>query len=538
LSADVPGNASLGGRRRASAGAAALIGAGILLSRLLGLVRERVMSKYLGLAWQADVFAGAFRIPNFLQNIFGEGVLSASFIPVYSRLLADGDEEEANRLAGAIGALLLLAVALLVAIGIVAAPLLVGAVVGGFVGEKRALAIRLVRILFPGAGLLVLSAWCLGILNSHRRFFLSYTAPVLWNLAMIGTLLATGGRMPAERIVVALAWGSVGGSLLQFVVQLPAVLRLVRRLRLRIETRSTPVRGVLRSFGPVVVGRGVVQISAWIDATIASYLVTGAVAGLNKAQLLYLLPISLFGQAVSAAELPEMASVSGARAEVAARLQERLNAGMRRIAFFIVPSAAAFLALGDVLVGAVMQTGAFGPVQTRYVWGILAGSSVGLLASALGRLDASTYYALRDTRTPLYTAIMRILLTTGLGLLFAFPVPRLLGLDPKWGAAGLTASAGIAGWVEFLVLRGILNRRIGRTGLPVPFMLRLWAAALVAVGVAWAIKLSIGLAHPILAALLILGPFGLVYFALSTALGVPESREVTGRLLRRLGRTA
>ena len=125
------------------------------------------------------------RVPNFLQNLFGEGVLSASFIPVYSRLLAEGEKEEADRVAGAVGAILALASAVLVLIGVLATPWLMRAIAPGFHGAKRELTILLVRILFPGAGLLVCSAWCLGILNSHRKFFLSYTAPVVWNLAMI-----------------------------------------------------------------------------------------------------------------------------------------------------------------------------------------------------------------------------------------------------------------------------------------------------------------------------------------------------------------
>jgi len=521
---------------RRKGGAAIVIAAGIVLSRLLGFVRERVQSRYLGLGWQADAFTGAFSIPNFLQNLFGEGVLSASFIPVYAKLVAQGDDEEAGRVAGAVFALLALVVAVLVLLGVLAAPLMVDIITSGFEGEKRDLTVRLVRVLFPGTGLLVLGAWCLGILNSHRRFFLPYVAPVLWNVAMIATLVAFGSRVSMSRLVILLAWGSVLGSALQFGVQLPTALALVKRLRIRVDTTTPSVRQVARQFGPVFVGRGVVQISGYVDRGIASHLVTGALAALNKAQMLYFLPISLFGMAVSAAELPAMSSQLGTTAEIAATLQRRLNAGMRRIAFFVVPSAIVFIALGDVLIAALMQNGQFGPAQTRYVWGILAGSSVGLLASALGRLDASTFYALRDTRTPLKTAMLRIVLTTGLGLLFAFPMPRWLGIDPKWGAAGLTASAGIAGWVEFLILRGVLNRRIGHTGLPAAFAARLYLAAGLGAAAGWGVKLVLPQMHPALAAVAILGAFGLVYLAVVVALGVPEAAEVTGRLRRLAGR--
>jgi putative peptidoglycan lipid II flippase len=150
---------------------------------------------------------------------------------------------------------------------------------------------------------------------------------------------------------------------------------------------------------------------------------------------------------VSAAELPAMSGIASADPASIEAVRVRLDAGLRRIAFFVVPSAVAFLALGDVVVGALFQTGRFNHSDSIYVWRILAGSSVGLLASTLARLYSSTYYAFRDTRTPLRYAVIRVALTTILGYGFAIPLPRLLGIAPEWGAAGLTASAGIAGWV-------------------------------------------------------------------------------------------
>jgi putative peptidoglycan lipid II flippase len=507
-----------------------MVAAGIFLSRILGLIRNRVFAHYFGTSDAADAFNAAFRIPNFLQNLFGEGVLSASFIPVYAGLRARGDETEARRTAGAVAALLGLVTAALVLLGVLATPWLIAVIAPGFEGEKREATIRLVRILFPGAGLLVLSAWCLGVLNSHRRFFLSYAAPVLWNLAIIASLLAFGrGREQYELARIA-AWGSVAGSLLQLGVQLPTVLRLLEGTWPRLVRGSAQVREVLRNFGPVFVGRGVVQISAYVDTVLASLLPTGAVAGLSYAQVLYTLPVSLFGMSVSAAELPAMASAVGSEAERAAYLRSRLGAGLRQIAFFVVPSAMAFLALGDIVAGALYQSGAFTRPMTLYVWGILAGSAVGLLASTMGRLYASTYYALHDTRTPLRFAVVRVILTVGLGYLFALPLPRALGIDPRWGAAGLTASAGIAGWVEFALLRRALNARIGETGLPVLLTIRLWGAAAAGAAAAWALRPVVPAAHPIVAAIVLLTVYGGVYFFLTDRLGVPEAAAVVRRL--------
>src|SRR5687767_14639700 len=469
----------------------------------------------------------AFRIPNFLQNLFGEGALSASFIPVYASLVARGEREQAARVAGAVAALLALVTGSLVVMGVLATPVLVALIAPGFQGEKRALTISIVRILFPGAGLLVMSAWCLGVLNSHRRFLLSYIAPVIWNVSMIVTLLWWGDVTPLPRLAVFLAIGALAGSALQMLVQLPAVLKLVPGLRLRLDI-SDHVRAAVRNFIPVFVSRGVVQISAYIDEVLASLLPTGAVTGLANAQLLYTLPVSLFGLSVSAAALPAMSGAVGL--DAIHLLRDRVNSGLRQIAFFVIPSAVAFLALGDVVAAALFETGRFTYRDAVYVWGILAGSSIGLLATTMARLYSSTYYALRDTRTPLRYALVHVGIATVLGYVAAIVLPPMIGVDPVWGTAGLTIAASVGGWVELLLLRRSLNQRIGHTGLPLSLGVRLWIAAFAAAAVAWIVKVSLPDMHPILRAAAILVPFGVVYLGLTFVLGVTEARRVLNRV--------
>ena len=508
---------------------AALVAAGIFLSRIAGFIRVRIFSHYFGLQSDAaDAFNAAFRIPNFLQTLFGEGALSASFIPVYSSLVARGERREADRVAGAVATLLSLAVSIIVLVGVLATPFLIDLIAAGFVGQKRELTIQIVRILFPGAGLLVLSAWCLGVLNSHYKFLLSYTAPVLWNAAMIVTLVLYGGS-ELSRLAVVLAWGSVVGSALQFIVQLPKVLMLAPELKFSLDTVSEHVRIVVRNFVPAFFSRGVVQLSAFIDTYFASWLGTGAVTGLTNAQLLYTLPVSLFGMSVSAAELPQMAGAFGVNSEGAEVVRRRLDAGLRQIAFFVVPSAVAFLALGDVIAGGLFQTGSFTPADSVYVWGILAGSGLGLLAATLGRLYSSTYFALRDTRTPLRYALVRVSLSTAMGYVFAMHLPRWLNISPLWGAAGLTLSNGFAGWVELVLLRRRLNAQIGRSGLPLSFTFKLCAAALAGAAVAWFVKLSLPVVDPLVVAVAVLAPYGLVYFGVCAGLRIPELSRVMAR---------
>src|SRR4029077_1674070 len=196
----------------------------------------------------------------------------------------------------------------------------------GFHGDTRTLTIDIVRVLFPGTGFLVLSAWCVGVLNSHHRFLLSYASGVMWNVAMIATLLLFGGRASLPTLAVYLAWGSVAGSALQFGVQIPLVLRLAPDLRVVLDTASAEVRTVVRNFMPAFVSRGVVQLSGYIDTLLATWLPGGAVSALSNATTLTLLPVSLFGMAVSAAELPSMSGVASADSDAAQRLRLRLEA--------------------------------------------------------------------------------------------------------------------------------------------------------------------------------------------------------------------
>jgi putative peptidoglycan lipid II flippase len=515
----------------ASAGHSVLVASGMFLSRIAGLIRDRVFAHYFGSSDAADVFRAAFRIPNLLQNLFGEGVLSAAFIPVYVKLLAKEGDDEADGLASAIFCLLALSMSALVLLGVFATPLLINLIAPGFTGQKLSLAINLVRILFPGAGLLVMSAWCLGILNSHRRFFVSYTAPVAWNVVMIGTLiLFGGGHVSLYSLARVLAWGSVVGSAVQFTVQLPHVRRLIGRFRPSLGRGSASVMTVIRSFGPVLISRGVIQISAYVDTLIASFLPTGALANLVYAQTLYTFPVSLFGMSVSAAELPALSHASGDGEDARQYLRTRLNGGLRQIAFFVIPSAVGFLALGDVVAGLIYQTGKFTHDDAVYVWTILAGFGIGLLANTMGRLYASMYYAMHDTRTPLRYALARVIFSACLGYFTALHVPGLLGIGPQWGVAGLAFASGISGWIEFLLLRHSLRSRIGTTGLPLSFTGRLWLAAAIGAALAWTAKLAAARFHPVPLALVVLGIYGFVYFALALVFDVPEARRAVKRI--------
>ncbi|MFN0180116.1 MAG: murein biosynthesis integral membrane protein MurJ [Gemmatimonadales bacterium] len=503
-----------------------------MASRLVGLVRQKVIAHYLGQSTDsADALATAFRIPNVLQNLLGEGALSASFIPEYAQLRKQGRLAEADQLRNAVLGLLAAVVTVVVAIGVVFTPALVDVLVPGFAGPRRDLTVELVRILFPGVGLLVLSAWCLGVLNAHRRFFLSYAAPVVWNLAIIAATLLAATSANAERIVIWTAWGAVVGSLLQLLVQLPTVIRVSGPIVPSLDRRAPATRAVASRFGPAVLSRGVVQIGAFVDTWLASWLPLGSVAALANAQLLYTLPISLFGMSIAASSLPAMAEEAAGEFDPVA-FRASLDQRLAQVAYFVVPSAIGFILLGHQVGGLIFQSGAFTATDVRWLWGTLAAAAVGLLPQAWGRLLASAHYAFGDTATPLRFATTRLLLAAGVGSALALFGPELMGIDPKWGTAGIALGTALAGILEWALLARSIDRRVGPVGLGLVRGIRLWGAALAGAAAAWAALLGLEGRPVLVQAPIALLIFGASYLVATSLLGVPEAAALRRRLSR------
>jgi putative peptidoglycan lipid II flippase len=533
-----------------------LVAAGILLSRIAGLIREVAISGYLGVGATADVFKAALRIPNLLQNLLGEGVLSASFIPVYSRLL-DADRDEADRLAGNVLGLLLAVMAGIVAVGVLLARPLALLITPGYEGERLELTVTLLRIMFPGLALLVLSAFCTGVLNSHRRFFLSYVSPVMWNATQIAFLVAAALYGATDvGIAHALAWGVVVGAVLEVLLQVPAVTGLMHGVHLSFGRTSPEVRDVLKRFGPVVLGRGVVQLLTYVDLVLASLLAIGGVSALTYGQVLYLLPISLFGMAVAAAELPELSRLGRAGRGA---IRDRLHTGMERITFYVAITAAVYVFAGDVVVGVLLQRGEFSVQDTRLVWFVVAAFAFGLLGTTRSRLLQNGLYALDRPKLVARIAIVRVALAALLGGLLMFPFDRLAvvgssierigdlgfgplpdslrlvdGGPPRLGVVGLALGAAISSWVEYRLLKGALQWRIGalpRTGHDGRWSL----IAALACGVLAAGLRAVSDELPrLVAALVVFVPTGLMYLAITATMHVSEATALVARARRLL----
>ena len=533
------------------------IGTGILLSRLAGLLRESLLRSVLGLGPAADAFTAALRIPNLLQNLLGEGSLSSSFIPVYSKLLSEGKEKEAGHTAGAVAGLLIAFTGALTLVGILIARPIAKLLTPGFSSEKLDLTADLIKITTAGIGFLVLAAWCLGVLNSHRKFFLSYVAPVIWNAAQIVILfIAIGKDWDPVKAARAAAWGLFIGGVIQLLFQFFGVSRLRTKICFSFSWKNEHVKEIIRRFNPTILGRGVVQISAYFDLVLASLLVTGAVAALMSAQVLYILPISLFAMSIAAAELPEMSRNTDSQ-----HLSNRLNQGIKQTSFLMLLTSVIYMTIGDQIIGVIFQWGSFDRDDSIAVAATLAAYSLGIPAIGISRIYQSALYANGDTKTPAFSATLRVIISLIIGLLLMFPLDRLfisnsalekvpgsivgdwgplsqslrsLPENPHLGAVGLAVGSAIAAWAEMVFLARKTNKKVTPESSPYSPMVKLLPATFSALMISIIARLLLSDANAVINCLVCIPAATLAYIAVSSKNGVLESVVLLEGLKRKL----
>ncbi len=456
---------------------AIIVGAGILLSRLSGLIRELIFAGLLGTRVAADAFKAALQIPGLLQNILGEGTLSASFIPAYSRLIDEQEnDDEPGLVAGTIVTLLGLVTSVIVIIGILAARPMTKVLLPLLPDETFDLTVNLVRIMWAGLGFIVLSSWCLGVLNAHRKFFLSFAAPILWNAAQIVfALLAWAQGWSDASVAKAAAWGVLVGGAFQFLVQIPVVMRVSPSIRLGVKRGSRAVREIVSKFFPAVMGRGVIQFSGFLDLFLAGFLATGAFTALSLAQIIYMLPIGLFVMSIISADLPEF---SRDRDDISA-MTTRFITSSERIGFYLIFSSIAFITMGEPLVDFLFERGKFTSEDTLYIWIVLAAYSLGLYATGMSRLYQNLCYSFGDVKGPARLAGLRVLVAGFVGFLLMFQLDRVaidgnsiirIGDFPSFsplsefaraldtspqplGALGLALGSSLGAWIEYFLLK-------------------------------------------------------------------------------------
>jgi putative peptidoglycan lipid II flippase len=507
---------------------------GIGASRVVGLVREQVIAYYFGRAAAYSAFVAAYKVPNLVRVLLGEGNLSASLIPVLVRGMRSGDPDEARRLARSVLGLLLLVVAVVTLAGMALARPLSWLVAPGFDPELRFLVERLIVILFPTVAFLVVGAWCMGVLHAHGRFFWPNFAPIFWSLASAGALIAFVGRTGMDPVYV-LAWGVVAGSLLQVLVQLPATRGTLGRLTPAAGWSDPAVRRVVALFLPMMLGTGVAQVSSLVDVQIATFLGDASVATLAYAQRIYTLPLSLFGVAVAQVALPtlayEAAAVeAGGAGPPPEDLREELSISWQRMAFLILPSTVGLVAFGRPAVSLLFERGRFAAGDTTAVTWVVAAYAAGLLAYGSARLLATAFYAFHDTRTPVRIGVLSLVVNVVLGISLAWLL----------GTPGIALATALAAALSAVLLARALRRRLGSILTP-GARSRGWRMGLAAVlaGLAgaapylwllgrwdgWGLGPRIGWTAGVYAAI------ALVYFGAARSLGVAK----TERLARRSG---
>jgi len=416
-----------------------------LLSRISGLVRDVVFAGLIGAGSgiAADAFYVAFRIPNFLRRIFGEGAFSTAFVPVFAehkvRDSHDALRGFVDRLTGAFGLILLAATA----IGVASAPLLVSIMAPGFDAAKSALTTDMLRLTFPYLFFISLVAMAGGILNSYNRFGVAAFTPVLLNLSMIGAALWLSPRLATP--AMALAWGVLIAGAVQLLFQLPFLARLDMLPRPKLRRDHDGVAKVFRLMLPAIFGVSVAQINTLLNTIIASFLVTGSVSWLYYSDRLMEFPLGVFGIALATVILPSLSKSHAVRSHD--EFERLLDWGLRVTLLICIPATAGLIVLASPLVTTIYFRGVFSANDVAMTTGALIAFAAGLPAFALVKVLAPGFYARQDTKTPVRIGMISMGANIVLSLALAWPL-RHIGL-----ATAITLAACLNAAQLFLRLR-------------------------------------------------------------------------------------
>lgn len=512
--------------------AAGIVMVAFTLSRILGLARDMIIADRFGTGMEVAAYQAAFLLPDLLFQLIAGGALGSAFIPTFTGYLSRQEYTRAWRLASAIINLLLLFLTSAALLAALSAPWLVKTIiVPGFDPQATALTVRLMRVMLISPIIFGVSGVVMGILNAHQHFSLPAIAPMLYNLAIIGSALFLAPSMGA----MGLALGVVVGAMLHLLIQVPGLRRFGAYYVPVLTVRDPGVREVARLMGPRVLGLAVVQLNLLVNTNLASRLGESAVAALNFAWLLMLLPQGVFAQSVATAAFPTF-SAQVARGETAA-LRSALAATLRAIFAISLPAAVGLAVLRGPLVALIFERGAFGETSTALVSWALLFYALGLVAHAGLEIVARAFYALHDTKTPLLVGGGAMLLNLLLSLLLP-PVFEAVGWLPH---GGLALANSLATILEFAGLLWIIRRRVA--GLEERRALSMIVRVTVASGLMWFLlaalqRLASGMPDLLLApAGIALG--GLTFLGIAWLLGVQEVKGIVTRVIHRLapGRT-
>jgi putative peptidoglycan lipid II flippase len=432
--------------------AAGIVSASTLLSRILGFIRDMIVAQYFGAGMSTDAFFVAFRIPNLLRRLVGEGSLTVSFIPVYSEYLHQRPQKESDELVRASFSVLLVVLAGITILGIVASPWIVKIIAHGFIqeSEKFQLTVLLNRLMFPYIFFIGLVAWAMGILNTWRHFAAPALAPVFLNLAIILCALWLSPKLSSP--ILSLAYGVLLGGILQLLFQIPFLYRKKVSFRFFFKPAHPGVRRIVALMGPSVLGLAVTQLNVIVNTLLASYLPEGSISYLYYADRLLEFPMGIFAIAIATAVLPSL-SAQAAKRELQG-LKETISFSLGLVFFVTLPAMVGLIVLRVPILNLLFQRGSFGMTETAMTAQALFYYSLGLVGFAGVRIIVPVFYALQDMRTPVKVALVSLMANAGLGVLLMIPLRH----------GGLALAASLAAGLNFVLLIYLLKKKIGCIG--------------------------------------------------------------------------
>ncbi len=434
--------------------AAATVMAAFIVSSLSGLLRQILVARAFGTGTEMEAFNAANRVAETLFNLVAGGALASAFIPTFSGLLAKNEKTKAWQLASTITNLVLVVLIILTSITYILAPQVVRYVLApGFRTDptKELLTISLLRLMLPSAILFAFSGLVMGILNSHQKFFIPALTPSMYQLGMIFGVLALSSQMG----IFGLGWGVLIGAGLHLCLQLPTLWRLKGRYFWGLALDMPEVREVIRLFAPRLVGVAVVQLNFWVNTRIASQQPEGSVTGVVLAFTLMLMPQAAIAQSVAIVALPTL-STHYALGKID-ELRLTLVKGLRGVLFLAIPASVGLILLRKPIVAMLYQRGAFDVRSTEFVAWALLWYAIGLVAHSLVEIFARSFYAMHDTRTPVWVGSLAMGLNVGLSYLFSALFQRV-GWLPH---GGLALANTTATYLEAFGLYWIMRRRLG-----------------------------------------------------------------------------
>ncbi len=430
--------------------AAGIIGAFTLISRILGFIRDMVIAWFFGAGLFSDAFFVAFRLPNLLRRLFGEGSLTVAFIPVFSEHISKYGKEEAFQMAKSAVRMLSVILVIITIIGIIAAPVIVALIAPGFTGAKFSMTVILTRIMFPYIFFICLVALSMGILNVLGHFAAPALAPVILNLSIIASVLFISPRLPDPTI--ALALGVIIGGVFQLLLQIPFLIQKGFYFWQKADFYHPGLKKIGRLMLPSVFGAAVYQINILIGTLLASFLAEGSVSYLYYADRLVQFPLGIFAISMSVAILPSL-SRQAASNDMRA-VADTFSYAIKLIFFITIPAMTGLIVLRHPIVALLFERGAFDPVSSNLTADALLYFSIGLWAFSAVRIVVSTFYALQDTKTPVKMA----------GISVIANIVFCLALMGPLAHAGLALAASLSSMLNFILLVLALRKKLGSLG--------------------------------------------------------------------------